>query len=75
MISPFENEDDVYVVLLNAEGQHSMWPENIGVPQGWNVVFGPAARTACLAHVEEHWNVLAPVDRARSVMSGEGRIR
>jgi MbtH protein len=34
MTSPFENEDGTYLVLVNDEGQHSLWPEFAPVPAG-----------------------------------------
>ena len=52
MTNPFEDQDGSYLVLVNAERQHSLWPANIDVPAGWTTAFGPAARPACLDHVD-----------------------
>lgn len=60
MSNPFERDDIDYSVLVNDEGQHSLWPELIEVPSGWRVVFGPAARDACLSHVEREWTDIRP---------------
>ncbi|MEU6681028.1 MbtH family protein [Streptomyces sp. NPDC046925] len=60
MNSPFENPDASYLVLVNAEGQHSLWPAFAEVPAGWEVVLPGGSRAACLAHVEEHWTDLRP---------------
>src|SRR4051812_26948211 len=38
--NPFEDENGTYVVLVNDEGQHSLWPAYIDVPAGWFVAFG-----------------------------------
>ena len=35
--NPFEDPDANYFVLINDEGQHSLWPEFIEVPAGWRV--------------------------------------
>lgn len=57
--NPFEDENGTYRVLVNQERQHSLWPADIDVPDGWRVVHtGP--RAACLAYVEEHWTDLRP---------------
>lgn len=60
MDSPFDTEDADYVVLINADGQHSLWPETHLVPAGWEVVFGSATRPACLKYVRENWTDLRP---------------
>ncbi|MEV4944189.1 MbtH family protein [Streptomyces sp. NPDC053755] len=58
--NPFEDESGVYRVLANEAGEHSLWPDAVAVPRGWDTVFGPDARAACLGYVEEHWTALAP---------------
>lgn len=60
MTSPFDTEDGTYFVLVNAEGQHSLWPHAVDVPAGWSVVHGPAGRSACLGYVSTHWADLRP---------------
>ena len=60
MTNPFENPDGVYLVLVNEENQHSLWPEFIDVPAGWRTVFGPAPRPACIDHIEANWTDLRP---------------
>jgi uncharacterized protein YbdZ (MbtH family) len=69
--NPFDDPDGRFLVLVNDEGQHSLWPVFAVVPAGWDVVFGTppegAARDDCLAYVEEHWTDLRPrslVERA-----------
>jgi MbtH protein len=53
--NPFDVEDGTFRVLVNAEGQYSLWPAAIAVPRGWTGAHGPAAKAACLAYVREHW--------------------
>jgi MbtH protein len=60
MTNPFENEDGTYVVLINDEGQYSLWPEYIDAPKGWAVVRQPDTRQACLDYVNEHWTDMRP---------------
>jgi MbtH protein len=60
MTNPFEDTDGVYLVLVNDEGQHSLWPEFVDVPEGWNTAFGPTDRDACLAYIEREWTDLRP---------------
>ncbi|WP_410673605.1 MbtH family protein [Amycolatopsis sp. cmx-4-68] len=60
MTNPFEDPDGTYLVLVNAENQHSLWPEFVEVPAGWTVAFGPAGRPECLDHVEANWTDMRP---------------
>ncbi len=62
--NPFEDENGTYLVLTNAEGQFSLWPDGITVPDGWDVALGASSRTACLAYVEEHWTDIRPAATA-----------
>ncbi|UES60174.1 MbtH family NRPS accessory protein (plasmid) [Roseibium aggregatum] len=60
MSNPFEDSDYNYVALTNIEGQFSLWPEFIEPPKGWEVSFGPAQRSECLAHIELSWTDMRP---------------
>ncbi|MGX7827309.1 MbtH family protein [Actinokineospora sp. 24-640] len=61
MTNPFDVPEASFQVLVNAEGQHSLWPVFAAVPAGWVVAFGPAARETCLEHVRTHWTDLRPL--------------
>ncbi|MCF3178964.1 MbtH family protein [Streptomyces polychromogenes] len=65
MANPFDDEDGAFVVLVNDEGQHSLWPAARTVPAGWTSVFGRDTRQNCLAYVEENWTDLRPASLAR----------
>ena len=58
--NPFEDHEARFLVLVNQENQHSLWPTFAEVPGGWEVVHGEDSRAACLAHVEEHWTDMRP---------------
>lgn len=50
-----------YVVLVNNEGQHSLWPESKEVPNGWNRLAYTGSMNDCAAHVDEVWTDMRPV--------------
>jgi MbtH protein len=60
MSNPFDDEGGMFFVLKNSEGQHSLWPQPIDVPDGWSVVSGPATRADCIAYVDQNWTDLRP---------------
>ena len=67
MSNPFENPDSQYLVLVNDEGQHSLWPEFIPVPAGWSVRYGADGRQACLDYVEANWTDMRPLTLVRAM--------
>ena len=60
MANPFEDENGTYIVLINDEGQHSLWPQSINVPDGWTTVHPSDSRQACLQYIETHWTDMRP---------------
>ncbi|MEU5162027.1 MbtH family protein [Streptomyces sp. NPDC020875] len=58
--NPFDDEDGRFLVLVNDEDQHSLWPAFAPVPDGWRTVFGEESRQSCLDYVEEHWTDMRP---------------
>ncbi|GAA2313637.1 MbtH family protein [Actinomadura sp. NPDC048955] len=60
MSNPFEDPDGTYLVLVNGEGQHSLWPSFAEVPAGWTVAKDEDTRQACLDFVNENWTDMRP---------------
>jgi len=58
--NPFDREDATYLALRNNEGQYSLWPIALAIPDGWSVEFGPTAKSVCLQFIEEHWIDMRP---------------
>lgn len=56
----FDDEALDFIVLVNVQQQHSLWPNFKAIPQGWTSVFGPSSRRACLDYVETNWTDLRP---------------
>ncbi|AEH46250.1 MbtH family protein [Parageobacillus thermoglucosidasius] len=60
MTNPFENKEGTYLVLINDEGQYSLWPASIAIPPGWNIAFAENTRSACLDYINAHWIDMRP---------------
>ncbi|MCQ8773164.1 MbtH family protein [Streptomyces telluris] len=58
--NPFEDPDGAYLVLVNDEGQHSLWPSFADVPAGWRTALEETTREAALEYVETHWTDMRP---------------
>lgn len=60
MDNPFDDPDAPFLVLVNDERQHSLWPAFLAIPAGWSSTLGPTSRAECVAYVDEHWTDMRP---------------
>ena len=60
MVNPFEDEEGDFLVLINAEGQFSLWPAWKHVPGGWQVTGPKGTRKECLDYIETTWTDMRP---------------
>jgi uncharacterized protein YbdZ (MbtH family) len=58
--NPFDDTDAVFSVLVNEEGQYSLWPAFAEIPAGWTAELSDASREDCVRHIEEHWTDMRP---------------
>ncbi|MFF3671277.1 MbtH family protein [Microtetraspora malaysiensis] len=58
--NPFEDPDGTYLVLVNDEGQHSLWPSFVDVPAGWTVVLPETDRQNALDYINDNWTDMRP---------------
>lgn len=73
MTNPFDDENGLFVVLVNDENQHSLWPSFADVPAGWTVALTESSRADCLAYVEEHWKDMRPASLVRAMSEAPSR--
>jgi MbtH protein len=52
---------DTYVVVVNHEGQYSIWPAERGIPDGWRSDGVTGSKEDCLAHIERVWTDMRPL--------------
>ncbi|WP_447002784.1 MbtH family protein [Saccharothrix isguenensis] len=53
-------DDIAYQVLVNDEGQYSLWPAHQDVPAGWRFEGTKGTKDECSAHVDEVWTDMRP---------------
>lgn len=53
-------DGDEFVVLVNGEGQHSLWPSAKPVPGGWERIGPMGLKAECLAFIEQNWTDMRP---------------
>ncbi|MGW6333897.1 MbtH family protein [Nocardia rhamnosiphila] len=71
--NPFDDADGRFLVLVNDENQHSLWPAFAEVPHGWRIVFGDAGRPACIDYIERNWTDMRPSSVREAVTADQGR--
>ncbi|MFE6055032.1 MbtH family protein [Kitasatospora sp. NPDC056446] len=65
--NPFENPEGTYLVLVNDEGQHSLWPAFAEAPAGWTVALPGTDRQTALDYVEANWADMRPRSLAEAM--------
>jgi len=57
-----EKEDiTIYKVVINHEGQYSIWPTDRDNPLGWRDAGKSGQKSECLAYVKEVWTDMRPL--------------
>ncbi len=68
-------EQELYLVVVNAEEQYSIWRAGHDLPDGWTSVGEPQARQDCLAFIEETWTDMRPASLRRAMQEQSGPDR
>lgn len=50
-----DNEDTIFLVVVNDEEQYSIWPEFKEIPEGWSAEGTKGSKAHCLDHIQEVW--------------------
>ncbi|MFI6509069.1 MbtH family protein [Streptosporangium sp. NPDC050855] len=65
--NPFEDPEGTYLVLVNDEGQYSLWPSFVDVPAGWTIALPETDRQAALDHIAANWTDMRPRSLAEAM--------
>ncbi|MFD5338127.1 MbtH family protein [Streptomyces hawaiiensis] len=58
--NPFDDDEIRFLVLVNDEGQQSLWPAFAEAPAGWTVAHPEDTRQACLDYIDQAWTDMRP---------------
>ncbi|WP_433272788.1 MbtH family protein [Actinosynnema sp. CS-041913] len=70
--NPFDDETASFHVLVNDEGQYSLWPSRVPVPAGWAVVLRDRPRAECVSHVDAEWTDMRPRSLVEAMRAADG---
>lgn len=65
-----DDEMGTFDVLVNHEGQHSLWPSRLTAPDGWVRSLRERDRATCLAHIRTAWTDLRPRSLVAALAEG-----
>lgn len=71
--SCFDREDETFIVLINHEGQYSIWPHWKKVPGGWAAVSDEKGdlikgdKRLVSEYVEKHWTDMRPLSLQKAM--------
>ena len=54
------DREQEFHVVVNSEGQYSIWPLNSECPSGWFLEGTSGAKQVCLDHIAEIWTDMRP---------------
>lgn len=63
-----DDENAAFLVVVNSEGQFSIWPEGGAIPDGWKAQGQKGSKDECVAHIDATWTDMRP----RSLRSLQG---
>lgn len=63
----WDDPETRFHVVINGEGQYSIWPDHKPVPLGWLAVGVSGTRDHCLAHIESVWTDMRPLSLRRAL--------
>lgn len=53
--------ETIYIVVVNDEGQYSIWPSHKPLPDGWRDGGKTASKADCLTYIESVWTDMRPL--------------
>jgi MbtH protein len=64
-----QEDTTVYKVVVNHEGQYSIWPADRDNPLGWRDVGPVGTKSECLTYINEVWSDIRPLSVKRRAES------
>lgn len=55
-----EENQELFSVVINHEGQYSIWPLDREIPGGWEKEGKTGSKTQCLEYIDKTWTDICP---------------
>ena len=66
-MNDLKDDDTFYKVVMNHEGQYSIWPSHRNNPLGWQETGKSGLKDECLAYIKEVWVDMRPLSLTKSM--------
>ena len=60
-VDAYTIDGDLLKVIINAEGQYSIWPAKKETPAGWKETGFAGSKTECSQYVDQEWKDMRPI--------------
>ena len=68
-----DDERYEFMVLVNDEEQHSLWPTFKDIPLGWKQVGPVGTKAECLEYVEKAWPDITPLSVRKALAEAKAK--
>jgi len=66
-IDNYTIDGDLHKILINDEGQYSIWPAGQKAPDGWKEIGPTGSKAECSAYVDKNWLDMRPISLQKSM--------
>jgi MbtH protein len=66
------DDNTEFAVVINDEGQYSIWPTYKAIPAGWKEVGTRGKKSECLAYIDVTWTDMRPLSLRRALEQDAG---
>ena len=66
-----DGDERKYQVLVNEEGQYSLWRDGKSIPNGWTATGKYGAKEECISYVDSVWTDMRPVSLRSRMRSAD----
>ncbi|MDO8692599.1 MAG: MbtH family NRPS accessory protein [Sheuella sp.] len=60
-VDAYTIDGDLLKVLINSEGQYSVWPAKKDAPAGWKETGFTGSKVECSEYVDREWTDMRPI--------------
>ena len=66
-VDAYTIDGDLLKVIINDEGQYSIWPAKKETPAGWTEVGFSGSKAECSEHVDKVWTDMRPLSLQKAM--------
>ncbi len=70
-VNAYTIDGDLFKVIVNDEGQYSIWPEQKLTPAGWVDSGFSGSKPDCSSYVDTHWTDMRPLSLQRAMLNAQ----